>query len=61
MTHTDKALKEHMEQVKELALTLQEYMFESQTDLGNRELVVHALLDKIQDACNDWIGPTEQA
>ena len=60
MTHTDKALKEHMEQVTELSLTLQEYMVEGQIDLGKRELVVHALLDKIQDVCNDWIVTQSQ-
>ena len=55
MSHTDKALADNMEQIKELSLTCQQYIFEGQIDLGNHELVVHALLDRIQDACNDWI------
>ena len=55
MTHTDKALVDSMEQIKALSSTCQQQIFENTIDLGKHELVVHALLDKIQETCNELL------
>ena len=45
--------------VEELSKACQQHLFENAVDLGEHELVIHALLNSMQDFCSDWVTPLQ--
>lgn len=45
--------------VEELSKACQQHLFENAVDLGKHELVIHVLLDGIQDSCSEWVTPLQ--
>ncbi len=60
MSHVDKIeIAEAFAKVEELSKACQNHLFENAVDLGKHELVIHALLNGIQEACSDWTTPLQ--
>ena len=60
MSHVDKIeIAEAFAKVEELSKACQNHLFGNAVDLGKHELVIHALLNGIQEACSDWTTPLQ--
>ena len=60
MSHLDKIeVAKAFVKVEELSKACQNHLFENAVDLGKHELVIHALLNGIQEACSDWTTPLQ--